>query len=925
MAVHILRPNDPGFYSSAWSIQTTSGYTTYWENINEADADGDANYVYATEPGAFTVNITDYFSSSYIRPTRVQGIIVIATLKTSSANPVDFKFRLRYNNQNYDSEVFTANSFPNYSEIYKIYKQLPNGDAWNSVRLSDLEVGLVHVSGVSSVELRCTKIEVQVHSELYPNFVLTPNDPGYYSEWDVEPSTADAFRAVERFNGDLAYVHSNNVWQIGDTNTTESLTSISGSSSANIFAVGTSGTIVHWDGTDWATHTSGITTDLFGVWTYDPNNAFAVGLTGVVLKWDGTTWNDMSPSSVSGLRGVWGTSPTDLFVVGTGGTVLHWDGLTWTTMASGTAEHLMDVWGLGSSDVYAVGYNGEIIYYDGLSWSVQASPTTEILNGVFGSATNDIYAVGENSAVVYWDGISWSSVSIGVLADLNATWSDASNNVIIVGDAGFVRHWNGTIWEELPTRSTANLLDVWGAASSEIYSVGHSGTFTYVSANTWWPITTVNTEDLPTPLPAPLIDKVQASCLVKNQETDNIGYVNTVVRSSGADYEGARGTDSWQVPPDGKWHFIEEEFVNDPNTGWPTGVPSATAWAASEVNNFQVGVKNEGGDLRCTSMGLEVFFKNTPLSTFDMVPVADGYHTQLLPRQPNTGEAAWEDVDENPPDWSTSYIGADASTAGTPQYGSFSVTAGGPIPSGEQIYCVELKIGTRLGSTSAAWVAGLIRLGGETYIGRPFRVDNTGTSWFYVKEDFFTSPFTSHRWELADVNAAEWGVVVLTGDVDITSVKVQIQTAPLLDNSPDPTDLQLTNDALYWINQSKIDGTIYAVLEFGVGTGGYSSADPATVLAVNPAATSLTNEIYRDKITAVTYDADTLPWNVDYWCRVPRDVAVDAVGEVALYAQIIDSPSAPAGTWFLFAIMHFPCQCRHDKKVHLYKVSIEYP
>lgn len=926
MAVSILRPDEPGTYNTAWSIFTTSGFTTYWENINEPDSDGDSNYVYTTDPGSFTVNFSDYNSSSYIRPARVSGIVVIATLKTSSANPIDFRFRLRHLGSDYDSELFTVNAFPNYVEVYKIYKQTPTGDGWNAANLSNMQVGLVYETGVPGVELRCTKLEVQVQSELYPHVALAPDAPGDHSEWTTEPSTATDHQVVQRFDGDLSYLYSNNVWQLTETNTTEDLNSITGLSTTDLIAVGDAGTIVRWDGIDWSTDTSGVTYDLHGVWVDNPNDAFAVGMGGTALYWDGNSWTDISPSYSGALRGVWGSSPTDVFAVGSSGTVLHWNGVAWSPMVSSTTEHLLDVWGLSSSEVYAVGANGEIIFYNGVGWAVQASGTTEDLNGIYGSATNDVYAVGENSAIVRWDGISWNTVVLGVLADLNAVWADAANNVVIIGDGGFVRRWDGSQWEELPTRATADLYDIWGTSTSNAYVVGAGGVSSYVNTPTWWPITTVNCQNLPVPLPTPVIDRVQASCLIKNEEEDSIGYVNTVARSAATDYLGARGTEGWPVPYDEEWHFIEEEFLNDPNTGWPTGVPAATPWTGSEVNNLQVGVKNRGGDLRCTSMGLEVFFKNTPITTFDMVPTANGFHAQIPPRQPNTGEQAWQDVDDSPPDWSTTYIGADATTAGTAQYATFPVAPGGPIPAGEQIYCVELRIGARLGgATDEAWIAGLIRFGGETYVGRPFRVNNTGSTWFYVKEDFFTSPFTAERWDLADVNAAEWGVVILSGDADVTSVKAQIQTAPLLSGTPDPTDLQLTTAGVALLNQSKIDGTIFAVTEFGVGTGGYATADPGTVVAVNPADTALVNEVYRDRITSVTFDADTLPWVVDYWCRVPRGEAIEAIGELGLYAQVINSPSIPVGTWILFAIMHFPAQCRHDKNVHLYKVSIEYP
>ena len=124
----------------------------------------------------------------------------------------------------------------------------------------------------------------------------------------------------------------------------------------------------------------------------------------------------------------------------------------------------------------------------------------------------------------------------------------------------------------------------------------------------------------------------------------------------------------------------------------------------------------------------------------------------------------------------------------------------------------------------------------------------------------------------------------------------------------------------------KTDGTIYAPVEFAVGTGGFNPVVPTTVIPVSTAAVALANEVYRDRIQRITYDTTNYPvdpWEVIYWCRVPRDVAVEAVGEVALFAEILWSPiPAEIGTSFMFALLHMPCQCRHKNTVHLYKLKV---
>ena len=63
-----------------------------------------------------------------------------------------------------------------------------------------------------------------------------------------------------------------------------------GSSANDIFAVGVSGTIRHYNGTAWASMASGTSQYLAGVWGSAANNVFAVGDGGTILKYNGTAW-----------------------------------------------------------------------------------------------------------------------------------------------------------------------------------------------------------------------------------------------------------------------------------------------------------------------------------------------------------------------------------------------------------------------------------------------------------------------------------------------------------------------------------------------------------------------------------------------------------------------------------------------------------
>jgi hypothetical protein len=86
---------------------------------------------------------------------------------------------------------------------------------------------------------------------------------------------------------------------------------------------------------------------------------WAVGTIGTILHYNGTTWSSVSSGTTQSLRGVWGTSASDVWAVGGSGTILHYNGTSWLSVTSGTrTQTLFGTWGTSSSNVWAVGVNG---------------------------------------------------------------------------------------------------------------------------------------------------------------------------------------------------------------------------------------------------------------------------------------------------------------------------------------------------------------------------------------------------------------------------------------------------------------------------------------------------------------------------------------------------------------------------------------
>src|SRR5919106_1772367 len=140
---------------------------------------------------------------------------------------------------------------------------------------------------------------------------LTPSKSGYmFSPWSVSLGISDADVTGQNFT---AYA-----WSSVPSGTTNALYGIWGSSASDIWAVGASGTILHWNGSAWSSVTSGTKAGLNAVWGSGPSDVWTVGSGGIILHWNGSAWSSEPSGTTDGLRGVWGSSATEVWAVGGG-------------------------------------------------------------------------------------------------------------------------------------------------------------------------------------------------------------------------------------------------------------------------------------------------------------------------------------------------------------------------------------------------------------------------------------------------------------------------------------------------------------------------------------------------------------------------------------------------------------------------------
>jgi hypothetical protein len=270
------------------------------------------------------------------------------------------------------------------------------------------------------------------------------------------------------------------------------------SSSTDAFAVGESGTILHYDGSSWSTMTSGTNRALEGIWAASASDLFAVGSNGAILRYNATTWDSMASGTSAHLYAVWGTSGSNVYAVGWGGTILHFDGTSWSSMASGTTMPLYGIWGSSATDIFAVGTHGTILHYSGAAWSAMASGTEKPLFEVWGAASSNVYVVGMDQTMLRYNGSAWSNQSGNPSSsglDYTDVWGSSANDIYVVEQSLYnydpdvtlqrsrLIHFNGSTWSDRPLNTNALIEAIHGSSASDMHVVGMTNTILHYGSS----------------------------------------------------------------------------------------------------------------------------------------------------------------------------------------------------------------------------------------------------------------------------------------------------------------------------------------------------------------------------------------------------------------------------------------------------------
>jgi cysteine-rich repeat protein len=273
------------------------------------------------------------------------------------------------------------------------------------------------------------------------------------------------------------------------------LFSVWGSSPENVFAVGSHGTILHYDGNlegrwDHMTVPPLGSTDLYDIWGTDAGDVFAVGGDGTILRYANEQWSQQDNVPVRRiLTGIWGTADGQMFVVGESGTLLGYDfhgGNDWRVLSGGNWSDIIGIHGSSATNVLAVGLQGTVLRRDETGWVAMEMPENQgrPLRSLWGSSDRCMYAANGAGQIWHYDGNSdlrWnlmrasSSYSINDIHGSGCA-SDGDGDLAAVTAEGSILYYAGGVWQELPPIwLKSELKAVWSGADA-VFAVGQLGT-----------------------------------------------------------------------------------------------------------------------------------------------------------------------------------------------------------------------------------------------------------------------------------------------------------------------------------------------------------------------------------------------------------------------------------------------------------------
>lgn len=219
-------------------------------------------------------------------------------------------------------------------------------------------------------------------------------------------------------------------------------------------------------------------TRLHDVWASGSSDVYVVGDSGLVLHFDGTAWSRITGVSSLALYAVSGSSPSHVLVAGAGKVSMRFDGTLWarvpdpnTAFRNFTAVHVLGpTFAVGVAEGYSS--DQSVLLYDGSRWAAHpqfiwygsaANPfLCPIFTNVFAISGSTYWVVSSCSPkLVRWDGGAWTKEG-----DAAALWGISETDYFVALSSGVYRRIGGSFALSLPV----SVQDIHGSSTANVFA-----------------------------------------------------------------------------------------------------------------------------------------------------------------------------------------------------------------------------------------------------------------------------------------------------------------------------------------------------------------------------------------------------------------------------------------------------------------------
>jgi hypothetical protein len=226
-----------------------------------------------------------------------------------------------------------------------------------------------------------------------------------------------------------------------------------GRSASDVWAVGYSAAIYHYDGTTWSLVDTGVPAaatgyiDLYAMSGTDTGEIWAIGRSGQFVHFDGQAWTWGVSASLSDMLALWVRSPDDVWACGRNGSIQRWTrGAGWAQFGV-RPEYQADyrtLWGRSENDVWIVYGTSAAYHFDGKAWKVVPKPAGYTggreIYALAGSADGTWWGVGEYGMILRWNGTALQIANAHAIPDLRAVWAGPDGQAWAAGTTGQIFH-----------------------------------------------------------------------------------------------------------------------------------------------------------------------------------------------------------------------------------------------------------------------------------------------------------------------------------------------------------------------------------------------------------------------------------------------------------------------------------------------------